>query len=184
MTKTLIQNAPLTESELLRATQILKQLQADLKQHLHHNIGPFLAAIYDTSGQEIARAYNTVVQDNCSHHHAEMNAIHAAEKAFNTYDLSPYSLTLYTTSEPCQMCLGGILWSGIKTVFFGVPSARVEAVTGFDEGFKPHWIQAFKDRGIRVYGNIASAEGESVLAEYTHMNKIIYSPEKGVKICS
>lgn len=176
MTDALIQNTPLSPEELARATDILTRLQTDLRQGIEAGTGPFLAALYDPNGREIARAFNTVVQDNCSHHHAEMNAIEAAEKALNTYDLAPYRLTLYTTSEPCQMCLGGILWAGIRTVFFGVPSPAVEAITGFDEGFKPDWPAAFKARGIRVYGNIAAEAGKEALKAYIQSGHPIYRP--------
>ena len=65
--------------------------------------------------------------------HAEMNAIALAEKALGPWNLAGRGLTLYTTAEPCMMCVGGILWSGIKKVVYGVPSDRVEALTGFDE---------------------------------------------------
>ena len=37
------------------------------------------------------------------------------------------------------------MWSGIKAVYFGVPSKRVEEITGFDEGFKPNWFDEFKN---------------------------------------
>ena len=69
---------------------------------------------------------NSVVGEQCSHNHAEMNAIKSAEKKLSTYDLSKYNLSLYVTSEPCIMCLGGIMWSGIKAVYYGVPSKVVE----------------------------------------------------------
>lgn len=109
-----------------------------------------------------------------------MNAIKAAEKALNTFDLSSANLSLYVTAEPCMMCLGGIMWSGIKAVYFGVPSKRVEEITGFDEGFKPNWFDEFKKRGIAVYGNIESEAGEEVLRSYVAAGKKFIS-RKGHK---
>lgn len=63
------------------------------------------------------------------------------------------------------------MWSGIKAVYFGVPSQRVEEITGFDEGFKPNWFDEFKKRGIAVYGNIESEAGEEVLRGYVTAGK-------------
>ena len=51
-----------------------------------------------------------------------------------------------------KMCMGGIMWSGIKAVYYGVPSKRVEEIAGFDEGYKPGWVEAFAPRGIKVEG--------------------------------
>ncbi len=174
----LLSNAPIDEEQLKLATRRLEALQAELKTYIAKGSGPFLAAIYDEKGNLIAKAANSVVLGKCSHHHAEMNAIKQAEEKLNTFDLAPYNLTLYTTAEPCLMCVGGILWSGIKTVFYGVTSKRVEEITGFDEGFKPDWLNEFKKRKIRVYGNIAAEAGEKVLCEYIAGQNPVYKPTR------
>jgi hypothetical protein len=70
------------------------------------------------------------------------------------------------------------MWSGIKEVYYSVPSKRVEEITGFDEGFKPDWLNEFAKRGIIVYGNIAVEEGEKVLHEYVDLGHKIYKPER------
>ena len=74
------------------------------------------------------------------------------------------------------MCIGGILWSGIKEVYYSVSSKRVEEITGFDEGFKPNWVEEFRKRGIVVYGNIESEAGEQELKKYVQSGKKIYKP--------
>ena len=76
------------------------------------------------------------------------------------------------------MCLGGIMWSGIKEVYYGVPSKSVEEITGSDEGFKPDWLTEFKKRGILVYGNIEVKAGEKVLKEYVASQHIVYQPHR------
>ena len=140
--------------------------------------GPFVAAIYDQNGKLIVKVANSVVNENCSNNHAEMNAIKAAEKKLKTFDLAPYNLKLYVTAEPCIMCIGGIMWSGIREVYYGVPSKTVEKITGFDEGFKPHWFKEFKKRGIIVYGNIEPEMGEQQLYKYVNSKKKIYKPSR------
>ena len=107
-----------------------------------------------------------------------MNAIKSAEEKLKTYDLSQYNLSLYVTSEPCIMCLGGIMWSGIRSVYYGVPSDRVQTITGFDEGFKPNWLAEFKKRGITVYGGNERDLGEQVLEDYVNTGCIVYKPNR------
>jgi len=171
-------NEKINPEKLALARKIITKLQQELSAYIERGSGPFLAAIYDAKGNLIAKEANSVVRNSCSHNHAEMNAIRAAEEKLGTYDLSGHHLKLYVTAEPCLMCLGGILWSGIKEVYFGVPSDRVEKITGFDEGFKPDWLNEFKKRGVAVYGNIAAAEGEKVLKEYVKQGKILYRPKR------
>lgn len=173
-----ISNEEIDSQKLENASRIILQLQSELKNYIAGGSGPFLAAVYDDKGNLVSKTANSVVSMTCSNNHAEMNAIKEAEKALNTYDLSSYNLSLYVTSEPCMMCLGGIMWSGIKAVYYGVPSKRVEEITGFDEGFKPDWFNEFKSRGITVYGQIAQEEGEKVLYDYVNDGHTVYQPER------
>ena len=161
-------------------TRIMRELQAKLMAQIKGGAqcGPFMAAIHDRDGRCLVEATNSVVLENCSHNHAEMNAIRLAEERFATWDLAPRDLVLYTTSEPCMMCMGGILWSGIRKVVYGVPSERVEAITGFDEGFKPNWRDEFAKRGIEVVGPLAVEEGEAVHREYVRRNNLVYVPSR------
>ena len=174
----ILSNAPIDPQKLQRATQIITALQEELKKYIAQGSGPFLAAIYDEQGTCISKAANSVVSSGCSHNHAEMNAIKQAEEKLKTFDLAPHRLSLYVTAEPCLMCLGGIMWSGIQTVYYGVPSKQVEEITGFDEGFKPNWTREFHKRGISVYGNIAPQIGEEVLAMYVKNGHTIYKPAR------
>lgn len=173
-----ITNKKIDKSQLIKATKIILALQQELKKYINKGYGPFMAAVYDDNGNLIAKAVNSVVNKSCSNNHAEMNAIRLAEKKLGTYDLSKYNLSLYVTSEPCMMCLGGIMWSGIKAVYYGVPSDRVGKITGFDEGFKPKWFDEFKKRGITVYGQIEQDAGEQVLQDYVVQGHTIYKPNR------
>ena len=172
----IISNEELNTNKIKKAEDIISNMQKELASLIEKGFGPFMAAIYDENGNIIVKTVNTVINDKCSNNHAEINAIREAEKHYGTYDLAPYNLSLYITAEPCMMCIGGILWSGIKNVYFGVPSKRVEEITGFDEGFKPNWFEEFKKRGITVYGNFAQTEGENVLEQYIKTENKIYKP--------
>ena len=86
--------------------------------------GPFGAFVYRTvvkDGNEeyidvISTGTNGVVTENDPTAHAEIVAIRNACKELSTYDLSGYSL--YATGFPCPMCLGAIIWAGIKNVVY------------------------------------------------------------------
>lgn len=173
-----VANEKINIGKVETAQKILLELQKDTATLTENGYGPFVAAIYDENGELVVKTVNTVLNDKCSNSHAEMNAIKEAEKKLNTHDLASYNLSLYVTSEPCIMCLGGIMWSGIKNVYYGVPSNKVEEITGFDEGFKPHWFKEFKKRGIIVYGNIEPEAGEEVLRDYVNSGKTIYKPSR------
>lgn len=171
-------NAKMTKTQFETAQKIILELQKETPKQFNHNYGPFLAAIYDDKGNLIAKAQNSVVPGCDCTNHAEMNAIRLAQKKLKTYDLSKYNLSIYVTAEPCIMCAGGIMWSGIKNVYFGVYSKDVESITGFDEGYKPDWIEQFRKRGINVYGGIEEEYGKKVLSQYVSSGNKIYKPER------
>ena len=79
--------------------------------------GPFGAVIVDKDGKIIANGNNQVLKQNDPTAHAEIVAIRNACKKLEKYDLSGY--TLYTSCEPCPMCLSAIIWSNIKEVYYG-----------------------------------------------------------------
>ncbi len=171
-------NEEIDAGKLERARTIIRRLQGELGGYIAQGSGPFLAAVYDEQGTLIAKAANSVVSEKCSNNHAEMNVIRAAQRALGTFDLSPYHFSLYSTAEPCMMCTGAIMWSGIRAVYYGVPSQRVEAITGFDEGFKPEWLEEFRKRGITVYGNIDVEVGEKALEDYVRCGHTVYRPQR------
>jgi len=93
--------------------------------------GPFGAVIVK-DGKIIAEASNSVTNDNDPTAHAEVNAIRIASKKLNRFDLS--DCEIYTSCEPCPMCLGAIYWAGIKTVYYG-NDKQDAAKINFDDRF-------------------------------------------------
>lgn len=79
--------------------------------------GPFGAVIVDKDGNIIANGNNQVLNSKDPTAHAEIVAIRNACKKLQTYDLSGY--ILYTSCEPCPMCLSAIIWPNIKKVYYG-----------------------------------------------------------------
>ena len=93
--------------------------------------GPFGAVIVK-DGCIIAEAANTVTATNDPTAHAEVNAIRAACNALNTFSLR--GCHLYTSCEPCPMCLSAAYWARISAIYFGC-SANDAARAGFDDAF-------------------------------------------------
>ncbi len=79
---------------------------------------PFGASIVHTkSGKQLLRALNAVKQQSDPSAHAEVRAIRLATKRLKQTSLSGY--TLYTTCEPCPMCMSTALWAGLDRVVYG-----------------------------------------------------------------
>ncbi|MBQ9483063.1 MAG: nucleoside deaminase [Ruminiclostridium sp.] len=78
---------------------------------------PVGAIITDANGNITARAHNTREAENKPTGHAEINAIEAAAKAIGSRRLS--ECTLYVTLEPCPMCAGAVINSGLKRLVYG-----------------------------------------------------------------
>lgn len=78
--------------------------------------GPFGAVIINKNGEIISVGNNRVLIDNDPTAHAEVVAIRRASKKLETYDLS--DLILYTSCEPCPMCLSAIIWANIKEIYY------------------------------------------------------------------
>lgn len=95
------------------------------------NGGPFGAVII-REGRVVAQGVNTVTLDNDPTAHAEVNAIRAAGQALGTFDLT--GCELYTSCEPCPMCLSAIYWARIEKVYYGC-TAEDAARYGFADAF-------------------------------------------------
>src|SRR6202795_1712314 len=93
--------------------------------------GPF-AALVAKDGEVIAEGANSVTATNDPTAHAEIVAIRAACKALGTFQLT--DCDLYTTCEPCPMCLGAIYWARPARVFYAGTAADA-ANAGFDDAF-------------------------------------------------
>lgn len=78
--------------------------------------GPFGAVIVKND-EVIGVGHNRVLKNKDATCHGEIEAIRDASKNLNTFDLS--GCVLYTTGEPCPMCLAACLWANIEKIYFG-----------------------------------------------------------------
>jgi tRNA(Arg) A34 adenosine deaminase TadA len=93
--------------------------------------GPF-GAVVVRDGEVIAAEANSVTSTNDPTAHAEVNAIRAACAKLGTFQLD--GCDVYTSCEPCPMCLAALYWSRCRTIFYGNTAADA-AAAGFDDGF-------------------------------------------------
>jgi guanine deaminase len=93
--------------------------------------GPF-AAIVVRQGQILATGTNLVTSANDPTAHAEVTAIREACRALGTFQLT--GCEIYTSCEPCPMCLGAIYWARPDRVYFAATSSDA-ADAGFDDSF-------------------------------------------------
>src|ERR1700759_4634035 len=109
--------------------------------------GPFGAVIVK-NGEIIAASANKVVPTNDPTAHAEVSAIRLACQELNTFQLD--GCEIYTSCEPCPMCLGAIYWSRPAAVYFANTRAHA-AEAGFDDAFIYDEIPlAPEDRSLKM----------------------------------
>jgi tRNA(Arg) A34 adenosine deaminase TadA len=136
---------------------------------LHATGGPFGAAVFESaSGRLVGVGVNLVVPLRNSALHAEIVAFMMAQARVGSYTLGAPDQpehALYTSCEPCAMCLGATQWSGVKHVAFA--ATRQDASELFDEGpVFPASYQYLEERGIRFTPGLLRAEGRAALELY------------------
>ncbi len=138
--------------------------------------GPFGALVVSPALEQVAAGVNLVLASNLSALHAEVVALTLAQRRLGGWDLSAGGFTLITSCEPCLMCLGATLWSGVRRLVCAARGADAEAA-GFDEGPKPNdWPGEMRRRGIEVVTGVQRERARAALAAYAAAGGVIYSP--------
>ena len=130
---------------------------------------PFGAVLADASGTVLLEAQNTVTTGRDVTGHAELNLVRAASGAYAEAELA--ECTLYSSTEPCAMCAGGIYWSGIGRVVYALPEAKLGEFTGADAEnptmhLSARTVLAAGQRAIQVEGPVDLPEAEAVHAGF------------------
>ena len=134
--------------------------------------GPFGAAVFDAESRLLAVGVNAVLPAKQSNAHAEMTAIANAQNKLQSPRLA--DCVLVTSCEPCVMCFGGVLWSGVSAVIYGAAGSEAARI-GFDEGDKvADWHYSLEKRNIRVAGPLLEAEAREPFTLYKETAGIIY----------
>ncbi|WP_309386507.1 nucleoside deaminase [Cerasicoccus frondis] len=95
--------------------------------------GGVFGAVVVQGGEIIGEGWNRVVAQNDPTWHAEMAAIRAASSKVGDFDLS--GATIYTSGEPCPMCMAAIYWARIEKVYYASTHADALEFGGFDDSF-------------------------------------------------
>jgi tRNA(Arg) A34 adenosine deaminase TadA len=168
----------------------------DLRERLHWVIGlsrrnveqgsggPFAAAVFAAKGGRLlAAGVNRVEPLGLSPAHAEIMAIAFAQKRLGHRDLGHDAANpseLVTSSQPCLMCLGAVLWSGVTSLVYGAEAEDVGGILGFDEGpLPPDWREELRKRGIGIRGGELRAEALAVLELYKNKGGTVYNSRQG-----
>ncbi len=149
---------------------IQKAKQEALDAMIQNDGGPFGAVITDKKGNIIATGHNQVLKNNDPTAHAEVMAIRNACKKLNTYDLSGY--ILYTSCEPCPMCLSAIIWSNIKEIYYAC-TKNDAAEIGFRDDLIYEYLKGNK-KGLITLKQIDRDECIETFEKYQKENKTIY----------
>lgn len=115
----------MTKDELM-----LKAIELSI-DNVKNGGGPF-GAVIARDGGIIATGVNRVTANNDPTAHAEVSAIRNAAEALGTFDLS--SCEIYSSCEPCPMCLGAIYWARLKKLYFANNKTDAKNI-GFDDSF-------------------------------------------------
>jgi guanine deaminase len=131
--------------------------------------GPFGAVIVK-DGMVIARSANRVVQTNDPTAHAEVSVIRMACQELDTYNLA--GCEIYTSCEPCPMCLGAIYWARIDKIHYANTKADAAKI-GFDDHFiydeleqpmdkrKLPFVQLMRDDALKAFTLWNEAENKT-----------------------
>jgi len=124
--------------------------------------GPFGAVIV-RNGEIVSEASNSVTADNDPTAHAEVNAIRRAAAKLGTFNLD--GCEIYTSCEPCPMCLGAIYWAHLSHIYY-CNTRKDAADIGFDDDFiYREFNVGLEGRSIPIE-RILPGEGDFVFREW------------------
>ena len=112
--------------------ELMRRAIAVSENSVRNGGGPFGAVIASKEGEIIAEASNSVTIDHDPTAHAEVNCIRKATAKLGTFDLAGYDI--YTSCEPCPMCLGAIYWAPLDKIYYANDRKDAAAI-GFDDDF-------------------------------------------------
>ena len=134
----------------------------------HHHGGPFGSVIVK-DGKIIARDHNRVLSKNDPTCHGEISTIREACMHLDTFDLS--GCELYTTGEPCHMCLCACMWANIDKIYYGCTIKDNEDIGFRDEKFNnifsgrdklsDYLIQMDRDECLKLFDEYKNMDKEN-----------------------
>lgn len=143
--------------------EFMRRAIALSREKMNANAGGPFGAIIVKGDKIIAEGWNQVTSANDPTAHAEMTAIRAACKMLGTFNLQ--GCDIYTSCEPCPMCLAGIYWAHLDHIFYANTREDAAAI-GFDDEFLYKEISLPESRRAKPIGRLLSGEALTVFDEW------------------
>lgn len=124
----------------------MMRLAAELaEQNIDNNGGPF-GAVITRDGKVVATGVNTVTKTNDPTAHAEVNAIRNACRDLDTFSLK--GCVVYSSCEPCPMCLSALYWAGVSKIYYGNTQEDADNIDFSDKFIYRELEKKKEDRSI------------------------------------
>ena len=136
-------NMQITEQDKLFMREAIRLANESVK----HGGGPF-GAVVVKDNQIVAGSANSVTIDNDPTAHAEVNTIRMACRKLGTFDLS--GCTIYTSCEPCPMCLGAIYWAHIDRIYYGNNRKDARSIDFADDFIYDEMERPLEERTVPI----------------------------------
>lgn len=127
-------------------------------ENIDNGGGPFGAVIV-RDGEIVSTGVNTVTNDSDPTAHAEINAIRHACKKLQTFQLT--GCVIYSSCEPCPMCLSALYWAGVSKIYFGNTKEDAEAIDFSDKFI---YDELKRPREERKLSTVKVDDGKTILA--------------------
>ena len=132
---------------------------AEAREGTYHGDGGPFGSVIVKDGEMIGQGHNMVLANNDSTCHGEISAIRTAETNLKTFDLS--GAVLYTTGEPCPMCLAACMWANIDLVYYGCTiednemigfrDKKFDEMFGGRESFQEYLIEMDREACLKLF---------------------------------
>ena len=137
---------------------------SEAREGIHRGDGGPFGSVIVKDGEIIGRGHNMVLADKDSTCHGEIVAIRDAEHKIGSFDLS--GAELYTTGEPCPMCLAACLWANIRVIRYGCTiednerigfrDKKFDEMFGGREAFKDYLLETDREACLRLFDEYES----------------------------
>lgn len=124
-------NQDLMNINNMERIELMRQAIAEAREGIHAGHGGPFGTVIVKDGKIVGRGHNCVLLLNDPTCHGEVSAIRDAGKNLGTFDLS--GCELYTTGEPCHMCLCACMWANISKIYYGC-TIEDNSIIGFRDG--------------------------------------------------
>jgi tRNA(Arg) A34 adenosine deaminase TadA len=135
------------------------------RQHMIANDGGPFGAVIVKEGKIVAEGWNRVTSSNDPTAHAEVSAIRKACENLQTYDLQ--GCEIYTSCEPCPMCLAAIYWARIDKIYYANTRSDAAAIEFDDEFLYQELVRPIDQRKIPMF----QVERDAALAVFAEWSK-------------